>query len=196
MDCIHRNGNITGYSIQYHMRGSGVLMYVNTSSLQYTILELQPSTEYVIGVAAVNNAGIGVYENLNISTFPCKYQVVSIAYTIMRVYYTLLLHAVVVSVVSTTSTTVTISWDYVNNETNEGISWRMSLPTMCGGDTSEKRNNTSASPFVITELEEYSSYNITVCIKKDTVCDSITAVTNESGIRFNSEHFQYKYYPL
>ena len=79
MNCVHRNGNITGYSIQYHMRGSGVLMDVNTNSLQYTILELQPSTEYVIGVAAVNNAGVGVYyENLNISTLPCKYQVVSI----------------------------------------------------------------------------------------------------------------------
>ena len=74
VECIHRNGNITGYSIQYHMRGSGVMMYVNTSSLQYTIPELQPSTAYVIGVAAVNNAGVGVYyENLNISTFPCKY---------------------------------------------------------------------------------------------------------------------------
>ena len=85
MDCVHRNGNITGYSIQYHMRGSGVLMYVNTSSLQYTILGLRPSTEYVIGVAAVNNAGIGVYyENLNISTLPCKCQVVSIAYTNYR----------------------------------------------------------------------------------------------------------------
>ena len=87
MDCIHRNGNITGYSIQYHMRGSGVLMYI-TSSLRYTIPELQPSTEYVIGVAAVNNAGVRVYENINISTLPCKYQVVSIAYTIMRVLYT------------------------------------------------------------------------------------------------------------
>ena len=82
MNCVHRNGNITGYSIQYHMRGSGVLMYVNTSSLQYTILELQPSTEYVIGVAAVNNAVVGVYENLNISTLPCKYQVVGTIYTL------------------------------------------------------------------------------------------------------------------
>ena len=175
------------------------MMYVNTSSLQYTIPELQPSTEYVIGVAAVNNAGVGVYENLSISTFPCKYQVVSIAYTIMRVYYTLFLHAVVVSVVSTTSTTVTISWDYINNETNEVISWRMSLPTMCGGDTSEKRNNISAPPYVITELEEYSSYNITICTKNATVCHSITAITNESGICFNIKHFQYNitlYSPL
>ena len=113
----------------------------------------------------------------------------------MRVYYTLLLHAVVVSVVSTTSTTVTISWDYVNNEMNEVISWKRSLPTMCGAYTSEKRNS-SAPPYVITELEEYSSYNITVCTKEDTVCDSITAVTDESGIHFNIEHFQYKYYPL
>ena len=81
--------------------------------------------------------------------------------------------------VSTTSTTVIISWDYETKAVN--ISWRMSLSTICGADTSEKRYNSSASPYVITELEEYSRYNITVCIKEDVVCDSITEITNESG---------------
>ena len=55
------------------------------------------------------------------------------------------------------------------------------MPSMCVGDTSEKRNSSSAPPHVITELEEYRSYNITVCTEEDAICDSITIITNESG---------------
>ena len=69
--CIHRNGNITEYAIliyhnnqKFHESSSGTTMI--------TIHNLQPSTTYVISVAAVNSGGIGVYGNYTTSTLPCE----------------------------------------------------------------------------------------------------------------------------
>ena len=63
MDCIHRNGYITGYSVQYGVQGSGSTqtMSVNDgATTEATITGLIPSTTYSIEVAAVNSAGTGV----------------------------------------------------------------------------------------------------------------------------------------
>ena len=64
--CIHQNGVITGYSVQYGVVGSG-----NTTSMpvggadttQTTIGDLMSSTTYSIQVAAVNSEGTGVYSD-------------------------------------------------------------------------------------------------------------------------------------
>ena len=70
VDCMHQNGLITGYSIQYYQQGRQAETINNTTvMLEFTITDLQPYTVYVIGVAAVNDAGIGVYGNV---TAPCK----------------------------------------------------------------------------------------------------------------------------
>ena len=64
--CIHQNGVITGYSVQYRVEGSGntETMTVNgASTTQTTISGLNPSTTYSIQVAAVNSAGTGVYSD-------------------------------------------------------------------------------------------------------------------------------------
>ena len=64
VDCIHHNGDITGYSVRYGVQGSGSTQTRNVSggdTRQTTIPGLNPSTNYSIQVAAVNSAGIGVY---------------------------------------------------------------------------------------------------------------------------------------
>ena len=64
VDCIHRNGDITGYSVRYGVQGSVSTQTVSVSGGGATmrlISGLMPSTTYSIEVAAVNNAGIGVY---------------------------------------------------------------------------------------------------------------------------------------
>ena len=62
VDCIHRNGNITGYSVLYREIESAMEnRTINIISLQVTITGLTPSTEYTVSVAAVNSAGTGVY---------------------------------------------------------------------------------------------------------------------------------------
>ena len=62
--CIHRNGDITGYSVQYRVVGSESIQNMSVSGAnvtETTISSLIPSTNYFIEVAAVNRAGIGVY---------------------------------------------------------------------------------------------------------------------------------------
>ena len=76
VDCIHRNGNITGYSVRYGVQGSGSTQIVNISggaTTETTISGLTPSTSYSLAVAAVNSAGIGVYTDLLNVTTDSKY---------------------------------------------------------------------------------------------------------------------------
>ena len=75
VDCAHQNGNMRGYSVKYWERGSGneTKLDGNTTGTSYTLTDLQSSTTYVIQVAAENDAGIGVFGNLNASTLLCKF---------------------------------------------------------------------------------------------------------------------------
>ena len=63
VNCIHRNGDITGYSVQYGVQGSGTQTgsVSGGGATQTTISGLMASTTYTIEVAAVNSAGTGVY---------------------------------------------------------------------------------------------------------------------------------------
>ena len=66
VSCIHQNGDITGYSVQYEVMGSGNTQTMPVSgagTTQTTISGLTPSTNYSIEVAAVNSAGTGVYSD-------------------------------------------------------------------------------------------------------------------------------------
>ena len=65
--CIHRNGDITGYSVRYGEVGSGSTQTMSVSGgsvTEATISSLMSSTTYSIQVAAVNSAGTGVYSDL------------------------------------------------------------------------------------------------------------------------------------
>ena len=65
VDCIHCNGDITGYSVQYiKLGGSGTESGLQeVTNRQATISGLTPSTVYAVFVAAVNSAGTGVYSD-------------------------------------------------------------------------------------------------------------------------------------
>ena len=59
--CIEQNGDITGYSVQYGEVGSGSTQTMPVSGGSADISGLLSNTKYVVEVAAVNSAGIGVY---------------------------------------------------------------------------------------------------------------------------------------
>ena len=64
--CIHQNGVITGYSVQYGVMGSGntqTMPVDGADTTQTTITDLTPSTTYSISVAGVNNQLIGTYSS-------------------------------------------------------------------------------------------------------------------------------------
>ena len=64
VDCIHRNGDITGYSVRYGVVVNGSTQTMIASggdSTEANITGLMPSTNYSIEVAAVNNVNTGVY---------------------------------------------------------------------------------------------------------------------------------------
>ena len=66
VDCIHRNGDITGYSVRYGVQWSGSTQTVSVSGGRVTwttISELESLTSYSVDVAAVNSAGTGVYSS-------------------------------------------------------------------------------------------------------------------------------------
>ncbi|CAI8037270.1 Receptor-type tyrosine-protein phosphatase S [Geodia barretti] len=66
--CIHQNGDITGYSVQYRAVGSENKDTVETSETEITLLSLTPETDYEISVAAVNTEGTGVSTNTSATT--------------------------------------------------------------------------------------------------------------------------------
>ena len=76
VDCIHNNGDITGYSVQYGEVGSVSLdtMFVSGGSVMKTnISNLMPSTTYAVKVAAVNSAGNGIYStSVEVETLASK----------------------------------------------------------------------------------------------------------------------------
>ena len=66
VDCIHRNGDITGYSVRYGVQGSGSTQTESVSGgaiTEATISGLAAGTNYATEVAAVNSAGTGVYSD-------------------------------------------------------------------------------------------------------------------------------------
>ena len=69
VDCIHHNGDITGYSVRYGVQGTAegdrtVKMATGDSSGgMYTISGLPAATVYTVEVAAVNSVDIGVYSS-------------------------------------------------------------------------------------------------------------------------------------
>ena len=61
--CIHRNGDITGYSVLVMTSGEDDRINTVGDVREATISGLTPSTVYNVSVAAVNNEGTGPYSN-------------------------------------------------------------------------------------------------------------------------------------
>ena len=67
MPCIHRNGKITGYVIQYKEVDGGVFINesVTGDHKEASITGLKSSTFYDIRIAAVNSVGTGSFTNMS-----------------------------------------------------------------------------------------------------------------------------------
>ena len=65
VNCSHQNGRVSGYIIKYTEEGTTVTrnFTLNFNSFVVQINNLKPSTNYFIAVAAINNAGIGVFSS-------------------------------------------------------------------------------------------------------------------------------------
>ena len=66
VDCIHRNGNITGYSVRYGVQGNGSTQTVSVSGpsrMSIVISGLTPDTSYTVKVAAENVNGVGEFSD-------------------------------------------------------------------------------------------------------------------------------------
>ena len=70
VNCSHRNGDITGYSVRYGEVGSAEgdrsveMVSGDSSGGMYDISGLSAAARYTVEVAAVNSAGPGEYSDL------------------------------------------------------------------------------------------------------------------------------------
>ena len=64
VDCIHLNGDITGYTVRVSAGGEAERTVSVADSVNATISGFIPFTEYTVSVAAENSAGTGVYSNM------------------------------------------------------------------------------------------------------------------------------------
>ena len=63
VDCIDRNGDITGYRIRAMTSGEDDRIETVDDVREATISGLTPSTEYTVSVAAVNSQDTGPYSD-------------------------------------------------------------------------------------------------------------------------------------
>ena len=63
IECIERNGIITGYTVVFQEQGGA-----NVPGRTFSATELTPFTNYIFQVAGVNDAGTGVFAVLTITT--------------------------------------------------------------------------------------------------------------------------------
>ena len=171
IDCIHQNGNVTGYIIRYWEKDSETKIYGNATNLTYILTGLQPSTTYLIQVAGETRAGIGVFGNVTAST-----QCELVIFSSMLILF---IHAVEV-MTSTTATNISLAWPRVNNSVT--ISWKMMASSQCVENGTDGEGHSDEESFMISGLKEFSEYNITVCINGSRICASKTVVTNQTGI--------------
>ena len=65
VDCIHRNVDITGFTVRVSASGEAErTVSVDESVRETTMCGLTPFTEYTVSVAAGNSVDIGVYSNM------------------------------------------------------------------------------------------------------------------------------------
>ena len=61
LDCLQRNGDITGYTIRYVGDSQNITESFSDTTRTYTVQGLVPFTEYSFSVAAVNTIGAGPF---------------------------------------------------------------------------------------------------------------------------------------
>ena len=70
MPCLHRNGEITGYTVVATTSGEvvGSVDVDVDDGREATISGLTPSTQYNVAVAAINSAGTGPFNGIIVET--------------------------------------------------------------------------------------------------------------------------------
>ena len=69
--CIHRNGDITGYSVRYGEVESGIIdtpSMENADIFNTSFSGVMPDTRYSVEVAGVNSNRVGVYQSIIVTT--------------------------------------------------------------------------------------------------------------------------------
>ena len=76
VSCIHRNGDITGYSVQYGVVGSENTQTLSVLRRSFTMTGLTFSTKYSIKIAAHGGHGTGIYTSTIYVTTHGKYFII------------------------------------------------------------------------------------------------------------------------
>ena len=186
--CIEQNGDITGYLVWYESQTQDVS---GGSVTETTISNLTPSTTYNVRVAAVNDAGTGDYSNIiSIMTSGIMYHIMQYRW-IKHIFY-LIVNAPVLTAGITTATSITISW--TNDDpmvTSYEVMWERDTTLMCTGFSHMDSTTITdgSTSYDITELEEDSTYSITVTVSNSAgssaVSNTVTAMTMEAGKRYS-----------
>ena len=82
VDCIDRNGDITGYSVRAVTSGENDRVET-VDNREVTINGLTPSTVYIVSVAAVNSMGTGPYSGVIVQSTDSKL----VSLRILPIYY-------------------------------------------------------------------------------------------------------------
>ena len=191
VDCIHRNGDITGYSVRYGVQGTSEgdwtvqMVSGDSGGGMYQISGLQSSTNYSIEVAAVNDIGTGVYST---DVFQST-QSTCVCYNLVIPHIlNFILSPVRASGLSiTTATIITLSWNVPSGSVVDSynVMWQRDTSGDCPdedvGSTTLTGGTTS---YNIMGLAGVSSYSITVTAINaggSMVSDTVTVMTGGAG---------------
>ena len=72
VDCIHHNGDITGYTVQYGAKGSKYTKVSGPRAAEINLTRLTSLTTYSIKVAAVNINGTGEFRSITATMQPSE----------------------------------------------------------------------------------------------------------------------------
>ena len=68
IECIERNGVITGYTVEYHELGGTRISGGEVVDQTFTLGGLTPHTNYTFSVAGVNSNGTGPFTDVTLLT--------------------------------------------------------------------------------------------------------------------------------
>ena len=160
--CLDRNGVITSYIVEARAGGT-LIRTVNVndgSAREATVSGLTPTTAYIVSLQAVNSADSGPIRSIAIETpgesvwFPLTY------------YHTMfsLPDGLSVSVISSTTTSLIISWALEESltATSYSISYSATDTDCIPGSNTIPPITGSETMYRLDDLEEGTEYSITV----------------------------------
>ena len=189
--CIHRNGEIIGYSVRYTSGASA--QTVTITEMEATIQGLMSSTTYSIEVAAVTRPGTGIYSQPKTQLTQGQ----SVVHCSMEVYISSSLSlssveapTVTVTESSVTSTSIPLTWTSAGSE---GVTYEVEwiYTGGCADITGGRASVGEMTGYTIEDLEEYIMYSITVKVSNavgSAVSATISGLTSEAS-KLHFKHF-------